>query len=114
MTRGLFCIVTAMFIFFWVQAARAEAPDIPLGRLYTVETAVSFYGGGDGAMLWVEDLRRLEAMWDCLSPQKQAEFRDFLLPIYMRETMGIPLFEETDGSEEWTDIAEKFLFDDSF
>lgn len=114
MKRMLFYALTVFFAVWGEVAVRAEAPDLPIGRLYTVETAISVYGNGDGAMLWLEDLRRLEAVWDLLSPDRQAEFRDFLLPIYMRETMGIPLFEETDGSEEWTKLAEKFLFADSF
>lgn len=114
MKKELFRLAVLLMTVLGTESVRAETPETPLGRLYTVETAVSVYGNGDGAMLWIEDLRRLEAVWYCLSPQTQAEFRDFLLPIYMRETMGIPLFEETDGSEEWTDLAEKFLFDSPF
>lgn len=108
-----FCLILMMIpVILTAQSVRAEAPEIPLGRLYTVETAVSVYGNGDGDRLWIEDLRRLEAVWEWVSPQTQAEFRDFLLPIYMRETMGIPLFEE--AAEDWTEVAEKLLFEDFF
>ena len=111
--RKQFCLILMIIsVGLTAQTTHGEAPEIPLGRLYTVETAVSVYGNGDGDRLWIEDLRRLETAWECVSPQKQAEFRDFLLPIYMRETMGIPLFEET--AEDWTEKKKKILFDESF
>lgn len=98
----------------FAQAVRAQEGENALSRLLTVETALSFYENGDGARLWLEDLRRLEAAWERLSPQTRREFCDFLLPIYMRETMGIALFEDDENVQEWMELAEKFLFDDSF
>ena len=83
-----------------------------IDRLKTAETAVSVYDGGGGEAQWTEDLQALEAAWECVSPQERADFRDFLLPLYMRESMGIPLFEEGDGG--WLETAEKLLFGGAF
>lgn len=107
----MFRMSLILFLAAALPAAGADPQDA-IDRLKTAETAVSVYDGGGGEAQWTEDLQALETMWDCVSPQTRAEFRDFLLPLYMRESMGFPLFEE--GDSEWLETAEKLLFDDSF
>lgn len=103
----IFVLVLTVGVLGRIWCQQPNGLEDVVNRLFTVESAHSFYQQGEGALMWLEDLQVIEESWKEILPGEKEEIRALLLPLYMQESMGFSLFEE---ESDWLPVAEAILF----